>query len=385
MNVDAVTMRSRVQERLLAEEPAMMHEPSRWERRVRVRAAVARYLSEERVAVAPAEMATLVRELSDEITGLGPLEPLLRDPSVTEVMVNGCSRVYVERNGRIERAPVTLSGDEAVRHVIDRIVAPLGLRIDESSPWVDARLPDGSRVHAILPPLAVGGPTITIRRFSAVPLTVDDLVARGAMPAEWAEFLVEAVRARRSLIVCGGAGAGKTTLLGALAAHIPDHERVITIEDAAELRLQRDHVVALETRPANVEGRGRVTVRDLVRNALRMRPDRIIVGEVRGGEVLDMLQAMNTGHDGSMSTAHANSPTDLLPRLEAMAALGEAGLSQAAVRPQLEAALDLVVHVSRVADGARRLTAVCEVVAHDGALTLESKFQTRGGASWSAR
>ena len=379
MTVEAI--RSRVQERLLAEDPSMLHETSRWERRVRVRAAVARYLAEEQVAVAPAEMASLVRELSDEITGLGPLEPLLRDPTVTEVMVNGPSRVYVERNGRIERAPVSLSSDDSVRHLIDRIVAPLGLRIDESSPWVDARLPDGSRVHAILPPLAVGGPTITIRRFSAVPLTVEDLVLRGALPSEWARYLVDAVRARRSLIVCGGAGAGKTTLLGALAAHIPPHERVITIEDAAELRLQREHVVALETRPENVEGRGRVTVRDLVRNALRMRPDRIIVGEVRGSEVLDMLQAMNTGHDGSMSTAHANSPADLLPRLEAMAALGDAGLSPAAVRPQLEAALDLVVHVARVGGGARRMTAICEVVARDGGLALETKFEALEGES----
>ncbi len=276
-------------------------------------------------------------------------------------MVNGGGAVFIERAGRIERTPVVFSEEREVLHLIDRIVAPLGLRIDESSPWVDARLSDGSRVHAIIPPLAVHGPALTIRRFSAQPMTVEDLVALGALAPEAAGFLTEAVRSRRNLIVSGGAGAGKTTLLGALAAHIPAHERVITIEDAAELRLQREHVVALETRPANVEGRGRVTVRDLVRNALRMRPDRIIVGEVRGAEVLDMLQAMNTGHDGSASTAHANSARDLLARLEAMALQSESPMPIEAVRRQIAAALDVVVHVERSADGARRVTDVCEV------------------------
>jgi pilus assembly protein CpaF len=369
MTADLSAVRARVQERLLAEQPSVLNVASPWERRVRVREAVARLLGEEHLTVAPAEMGTLVRDVADSIVGLGPLEPLLHDPTITEVMVNGPSTIYVERAGRIERAPVTLDDDTAVVHLIDRIVGPLGLRVDESSPWVDARLPDGSRVHAILPPLAVGGPTLTIRRFSAVPMTTDDLLARRSLTRGQADVLIDAVRARRSIMVSGGAGAGKTTLLGALAAHIDPVERVITIEDAAELRLQREHVVALETRPANVEGRGRVTVRDLVRNALRMRPDRIIVGEVRGAEVLDMLQAMNTGHDGSMSTAHANSPNDLIARLEAMAMMSDDGLPVDAVRRQLSAGLDLVVHVARAPSGERVVTDVC--IVEDG-LALRS-------------
>ena len=366
---DLAAVRARVQERLLAEHPSVLNVASRWERRVRVREAVARLLGEEHLLIAPSELGTLVRDVADSIVGLGPLEPLLHDPSITEVMVNGPSLVYVERAGRIERAPVTLDDDAAVIHLIDRIVGPLGLRADESSPWVDARLPDGSRVHAILPPLAVAGPTLTIRRFSAVPMTTEELLARRSMTTDQADLLVDAVRARRSIVVSGGAGAGKTTLLGALAAHIDPVERVITIEDAAELRLQREHVVALETRPANVEGRGRVTVRDLVRNALRMRPDRIIVGEVRGAEVLDMLQAMNTGHDGSMSTAHANSPHDLIARLEAMAMMSDDGLPVDAVRRQLVAGLDLIVHVARASSGARMVTDICTV---DDGLSLRA-------------
>jgi len=367
MAADLAAVRARVQERLLAEQPAVLDVASRWERRVRVREAVARLLVEEDLAVAPAELGSLVRDVADAIVGLGPLEPFLHDPTITEIMVNGPSMIYVERAGRIERAPVTLDDDAAVVHLVDRIVGPLGLRADDSSPWVDARLPDGSRVHAILPPLAVHGPTLTIRRFSAEVMTVEQLVARGSMTAQQARILMDAVRARRSIIVSGGAGAGKTTLLGALASHIDPSERVITIEDAAELRLQREHVVSLETRPANVEGRGRVTVRDLVRNALRMRPDRIIVGEVRGAEVLDMLQAMNTGHDGSMSTAHANSPAYLIPRLEAMAMMSDDGLPVDAVRRQLAAAVDIVAHVARVPGGARAVTEVCAV---DDSLSL---------------
>jgi pilus assembly protein CpaF len=328
-------------------------------------------LAEERLVVGPGELAALVRDLSDSIVGLGPLEPLLRDPTVTEIMVNGPLCVYVERAGCLERTDVVLDGDAAVLHLIDRIVAPLGLRVDESAPWVDARLSDGSRVHAIIPPLAITGPILTIRRFPTTPLSVSDLVGCGSLTEECAAYLVETVRGRRNLIVSGGAGAGKTTLLGALSAHIPPTERVITIEDAAELRLQREHVVSLETRPPNVEGRGLVTVRDLVRNALRMRPDRIVVGEVRGDEVLDMLQVMNTGHDGSMSTAHANSPDDLLTRLEGMALMGGTSLSLEAVRSQIEAALDVVVHVERAPGGARRVTQVCEL--RDG--TMVARFR----------
>jgi pilus assembly protein CpaF len=371
VTADQMQIRARVQDRLLAEEPHVLETPSRWERRVRVREAVARFLADERIAVPGPELATLVRELSDEIVGLGPLEPLLRDPSVTEVMVNGPRAVYVERDGKIEPTEVVLDDDAAALHLIDRIVAPLGLRIDESSPWVDARLPDGSRVHAIVPPLAVGGPAITIRRFSKTPPSLDDLARRGGVNDVQAALLIEAVRARKNILVSGGAGAGKTTLLGALAGYIPERERVVTIEDAAELRLQRAHVVALETRPANVEGAGRVTVRDLVRNALRMRPDRIIVGEVRGGEALDMLQAMNTGHDGSMSTAHSNSPLDMLTRLEAMAAMGDARLPVDAVRRQIGAALDVIVHVARASNGGRRVTDVCSVRAEGATLVLD--------------
>lgn len=359
---ELTALRARVQDRLLAEEPAALTIPSRWERRVRVREVVARFLADEHELVPAADVAVLVRELSDQITGYGPLEPLLHDPGVTEVMVNGARSVWIEREGRIERTAVSFESDAAVMNLIDRIVAPLGLRIDESTPWVDARLPDGSRVHAIVPPLAIHGPTVTIRRFSHVPLTLRDLEAGGAVAPDDAAWLTEAVRARRNLIVCGGAGAGKTTMLGALAAHIPPGERVITIEDAAELRLQREHVVALETRPANLEGTGRVTVRELVRNSLRMRPDRIVVGEVRGAEALDMLTAMNTGHEGSMSTVHANSPRDLVARLEAMAMMGEGALPVEAIRRQIASALDVVVHVARGADGRRTVSAICECI-----------------------
>ncbi|MBI4728752.1 MAG: CpaF family protein [Acidobacteria bacterium] len=354
-------LRARARAWLLARSPEALEAPSRWERRVRVREAVARFLLEDGLPLGERETARLVRELSDEITGLGPLEPLLRDPSVTEVMVNGPDRVYVERAGRIEPAGVRLDDAAAVRHLIDRIVAPLGLRVDESAPWVDARLPDGSRVHAIVPPLALTGPTLTIRKFPASPMAEGDLVALGSLTPATAALLREAVRARRNLIVSGGTGAGKTTLLNVLSAHIPGGERIVTIEDAAELRLAQEHVVALEARPPNVEGRGAVAIRDLVRNALRMRPDRIVVGEVRGAEALDMLQAMNTGHDGSMSTAHANSPRDLIVRLEAMALMGAAEVPAAAVRRMIGAALDLVVHVARGQDGVRRVVEVAEV------------------------
>ena len=367
-------LRARVQDRLLAEAPAAIHIASRWERRVRVREAVAQILADEHVVVSPADLSSLVRELSDAIVGLGALERLMQDPAVTEVMVNGRDRVYVERAGRIEPTDVVFESDADVLHVIDRIVAPLGLRVDESTPWVDARLPDGSRVHAIIPPLAVHGPTVTIRRFSSAPLALVDLVARGALPEDWATWLAGAVRKRRNLIVSGGTGAGKTTLLGALSAFVPPDERVITIEDAAELRLQREHVVALETRPANVEGAGRVTIRDLVRNALRMRPDRIIVGEVRGPEVIDMLQAMNTGHDGSMSSAHANTPRDLIVRLEGMASMTEGSMPIEAIRRQIGAALDVIVHVSRIDGGGRAVTAVAEVESRDVDIVLHPRF-----------
>ena len=330
------------------------------------------------------ELIRMVNEVSDEVVGFGPIEFLLKDPDVTEVMVNGPDDVYVERLGRLERAPHGLfEGEEAVRHLIERIVGPLGLRVDESSPWADARLPDGSRVHAIVPPLSLRGPTLTIRKFSPVPIRAEDLVTAGCIGPRMMRFLESCVRGRANLIVSGGAGSGKTTLLGVLSTFIPDDERLITIEDAAELRLAKPHVVSLEARPANVEGRGEVTVRDLVRNALRMRPDRIIVGEVRGGEALDMLQAMNTGHEGSLSTAHANSPRHLLWRLETMAMMSDVDLPAAHIRNQVAAAIDVIVHLARLRGGRR---VVWEVASIDGThrgepvVTSLFRFRPRAGA-----
>jgi len=324
------------------------------ERRLRVREEALAILREEGHILPRSALTRVVNEVSDAVVGLGPIEFLLRDPDVTEVMVNGPDDIYVERKGRIEKVAGGLfEGEEAVLHVIERIVAPLGLRVDESSPWVDARLSDGSRVHAIVPPLSLCGPTINIRKFSPVPFEPDDLLARGTLGPRMLEFLGACVRGRANLVVSGGAGSGKTTLLGVLSAFVPEDERLITIEDAAELRLARPHVIGLEARPPNVEGRGEVTVRDLVRNALRMRPDRIIVGEVRGGEALDMLQAMNTGHDGSLSTAHANSPRHLLWRLETMALMSNVDLPVEHVRAQVASAIDVVVQMARLRDGRR--------------------------------
>ena len=354
-------LRERIRSALLAESSSVLDAPSRWERRVRVREAVARLLERDGLILAPRDASRLVSEIADTIVGLGPLEQLLRDPAVTEVMVNGPERVYIEREGRIERVSLTLEGDAAVRHLIDRVVAPLGLHVDESRPWVDARLPDGSRVHAIIPPLAVSGPTLTIRRFSRRPMSGADLIGRGTLDDGMLTLLRDAVRERKNLLVCGGAGAGKTTLLGVLSSFIPTGERIITIEDAAELRLAQEHVVSLETRPPNLEGRGEVSVRDLVRNALRMRPDRIVVGEVRGAEAFDMLQAMNTGHTGSMSTVHANGARDALARLEAMVLMAGTGLPLDAVREQIASAIHLVVHMVRSPGGSRRVTEVLQV------------------------
>ena len=311
---------------------------------------------EEAPLLDDAALADVVARVTARARGLGPLEPLLADPAVTEVMVNGPGPVWIERDGRLERLPVHLDRS-TIEHLVERVVGPLGLRIDRGSPLVDARLPDGSRVNAVVPPLAVDGPYLTIRRFAVrgIPL------AASCTPAI-ADVLVWAVRARLNVVVAGGTGAGKTTLLNALAAHIPAGERVITVEDAAELRLERDHVVRLEARPANAEGTGAVSVRELVRNALRMRPDRIVVGEVRGAEALDMLQAMNTGHEGSLSTCHANSPADALRRLETMVLTGDVALPLDAVRDQLVSAIDLVVQVARRADGSRGVVAVAEVI-----------------------
>jgi pilus assembly protein CpaF len=370
-------LRQRVDARGLAIAP-------RTERRVLVRDEALALLRASGAILPQRELTRVVNEVSDEVVGFGPIEFLLQDPGVTEVMVNGPDDVYVERGGRIERAPDGLfEGEEAVLHLIERIVGPLGLRVDESSPWADARLPNGSRVHAIVPPLSLRGPAVTIRTFSRVPLTADDLVASGALGPRMLGFLSACVRGRANVIVSGGAGSGKTTLLGVLSGFIPEGERLITIEDAAELRLAKPHVIALEARPANVEGKGQVTVRDLVRNALRMRPDRIIVGEVRGGEALDMLQAMNTGHEGSLSTAHANSCRHLLWRLETMAMMSDIDLPAAHVRNQVATAIDVVVHLARLRGGRR---VVWEIAVVEGTrrgepvVTPVFRFRPRAGA-----
>jgi pilus assembly protein CpaF len=318
----------------------------------------------------------LIRTALDEALGLGPLEPLLADPGISEVMINGPEVVFVERKGLLERSPALFSSTQALRSVIDRIVAGAGRRVDEASPMVDARLPDGSRVNVVLPPLAINGPTVTIRKFSALKLDLAALVELGSLNASMAQFLDIAVRARRNIVVSGGTGSGKTTLLNAIAGLIPANERIVTIEDAAELALHHSHVVTLEARPRNLEGHGEVTIRDLVRNALRMRPDRIIVGECRGGEALDMLQAMNSGHEGSLTTAHANSARDLLSRLEVMTLMAGMDLPLAAIRAQIAGAVDLIVHQARLAGGVRRVSSIVEVVGLDsGVVQTQELFR----------
>ena len=335
---------------------------SRAERRLRVREEALAILRAEGHILPQSALARVINEVSDAVVGLGPIEFLLKDPDITEVMVNGPDDVYVERKGRIVKVDDRLfEGEEAVLHVIERIVAPLGLRVDAASPWVDARLSDGSRVHAIVPPLSLCGPVLNVRKFGVVPLTPADLVSRGTVGPRMMAFLAASVRGRANVVISGGTSSGKTTLLGVLSGFIPDGERLVTIEDAAELRLAKPHVVGLEARPANVEGRGEVTVRDLVRNALRMRPDRIIVGEVRGGEALDMLQAMNTGHDGSLSTAHANSARHALWRLETMALMSDVDLPVTHVRDQVASAVDVVVHMARLRNGRRVVFQVATV------------------------
>src|SRR2546428_3774568 len=343
--------------------------------------ALALALTESRVLLPRGEVARLERYLDDRLFGLGPLAPLLRDPSVTEVMVNGSRGVWIERQGRLEATDVRFRDDDELLVLIERLVAPVGRRIDYASPLVDARLPDGSRVHAAIPPVSLAGPVLTIRRFSGSPLRPDDLVRLGTASEELAADLNAAVREKRSVLVSGGTGSGKTTTLNALAFAIGPDERIVTIEDAAELRLPQRNVVSLETRPANVEGRGEIGVRTLLRNALRMRPDRIIVGEVRGGEALDMLQAMNTGHRGSLTTAHANGPYHALLRIETMALMGGVDLPLAAIREQVRQGIDLVVHQERGDDGVRRIVAVHET-AHEGERPLRELWTYRGG-TWS--
>lgn len=340
-----------------------------------IRSAIESVISLQGFEIPRADRSRIITELYHDIAGLGPLEPLLADPEISEIMVNGCNQVYVEKRGKIESTTVTFRDDAHVMNVINRIVSSVGRRIDESSPMVDARLADGSRVNAIIPPVALKGPTITIRKFSKNPLTATDLVRFNSVSPQMMAFLEACVKARLNTVVSGGTGSGKTTLLSVLSAYIPENERIVTIEDAAELQLRQQHVVTLESKPANVEGNGAVTIRDLVRNALRMRPDRIVVGEVRSGETLDMLQAMNTGHDGSLTTAHANSPRDLMSRLETMVLMSGLEMPVKAIREQIASALDVVVQQSRLRDGSRKIISISEVVGMEGdTITLQDIF-----------
>ncbi|TMK95733.1 MAG: CpaF family protein [Actinobacteria bacterium] len=341
----------------------------------RVLRTVTEQLALDRTPLTREERRQITREITDDILGYGPLEPLLRDDSITEVMVNDFDKVYIEREGKIDRTPVTFVDNAHLLRIIDKIVSQVGRRIDESSPMVDARLPDGSRVNAIIPPLSLKGPTLTIRKFSRDPYTMDDLISFGSISPKAAQFLAAAVKGKLNVLISGGTGTGKTTTLNATSAFIPGDERIVTIEDAAELQLQQEHVITLESRPPNIEGQGEIRIRELVRNALRMRPDRIIVGEVRGPETLDMLQAMNTGHEGSLTTIHANSPRDGLSRLETLVLTAGVDLPLRAIREQIASAFDLLVQISRLVDGSRRITHITEVLRMESdVITLQDIF-----------
>jgi pilus assembly protein CpaF len=332
-------------------------------------------LAQERAPLSAADKAQLIQEVSDDILGYGPIDVYLHSEEVSEVMVNGPDQVYVERSGKLERVESNFVDETHLRRIIDKIVGEIGRRIDESSPLCDARLPDGSRVNAVISPLAIGGPFLTIRKFSKDPLQVDDLIRFGTLNANAARFLQACIVGRLNIIVSGGTGTGKTTTLNVLSSFIPSDERIITVEDAKELQLHQDHVLSLETRPPNIEGRGEITIRDLVKNTLRMRPDRIVVGECRGGEALDMLQAMNTGHDGSLTTIHANSPRDCLSRLETLVLMAGYDLPVRAIREQVAAAVDLIVQLTRLRDGTRRITHITEVQGMEGdVITLQDVF-----------
>jgi pilus assembly protein CpaF len=332
----------------------------------KVRDTINEVLARDGSPLAVADPARIAAELLDEILGHGPVEPLLRDPDITEIMVNGPDQIFVERFGRIHLVDATFVDEHHLRRVIDRIVSRVGRRVDESSPMVDARLPDGSRVNVVLPPVALGGSMLTIRKFAREAFTVSDLIGFGTLTSEVAEFLYACVRGRLDIVISGGTGSGKTTTLNVLSGFLPPDERIITIEDAAELQFHQNHVLRLESRPPNIEGSGEITVRDLVRNALRMRPDRIVIGEVRDGAALDMLQAMNTGHNGSLTTVHANSPRDSIARLETMGLMAGLDLPVRAIREQIASAIDLIVHQSRLRDGTRRVTQVTEVLGMEG-------------------
>lgn len=369
-------LKERIQDRLISELDPSMDLSHTEEVRRKIEAMYDQYLMQEGLVLSRSERQRLFEQIVAEILGYGPLEPLLRDETITEIMVNGPKKIFVERSGKIEPVNITFESDEHLMRIIDRIVSPLGRRIDESSPMVDARLPDGSRVNAIIPPLALNGPTLTIRKFSRKPLTVEDLIRFGSITPEAVEFLKACVVARLNIIVSGGTGSGKTTLLNILSGFIPADERIITIENAAELQLRQEHVVTLESRPPNIEGKGEVTIRDLVINSLRMRPDRIVVGECRGGEALDMLQAMNTGHDGSLTTLHANSPRDALARLETMCLMAGMDLPVRAIREQIASAVDLIIHQERMRDGSRKVVQITEVQGMEGdVIVLSDIFQ----------
>jgi pilus assembly protein CpaF len=370
-----IDLKTRVQNRLLAELDPSMDITKVNEVRTTIQELFEQVLSEENIVLSRPERHRLFEQISAEILGFGPLQPLLEDETITEVMVNGAKNIYIERSGKIHRVPFTFESDDHVMRIIDRIVAPLGRRIDESSPYVDARLPDGSRVNAVIPPISLIGPVITIRKFFKNPLTVDQLIQFGTITTEVLQFLKACVEARLNIIISGGTGSGKTTLLNILSQYIPNDERILTIENAAELQLRQDHVVTLESRPPNIESRGEVTIRQLVINALRMRPDRIIVGECRDEAALDMLQAMNTGHDGSMTTAHSNSPRDALSRIETMVMMAGMELPVRAIREQIASAVDLVIHQERLRDGTRKIVNVTEVSGMEGdVITMTDLF-----------
>jgi pilus assembly protein CpaF len=369
-------VKERVYQRMLRElDPAKMTGRDKREVRPEVEALAANLLTLDDVPMARDERLRCASDIADEIVGYGPIEPLLEDPDISEVMVNGTRKVFFEQSGVLHLSNRVFRDDEHIMRIIEKIVVPINRRVDESSPMVDARLPDGSRVNAIIPPLAVDGPTITIRKFARDPFTVDDLVSFGTLIPEMVTFLQACIRTRLNIVVSGGTGSGKTTMLNVLSSFIPPTERVVTIEDPCELQMRQRHIIRLETRPPNVEGKGMVTQRDLLRNSLRMRPDRIIVGEVRAGEAFDMLQAMNTGHDGSLTTAHANTPRDAIARIENMVLMAGLELPIRAIREQLASALNLVVHVNRMSDGTRRVTHITEVVGMEGqTVTLQDVF-----------
>lgn len=359
-------LKGRVQSKLLSELDPSVDVTEINEVRKTIQNLFDQILVEENFVLSRTEKTRLFDQIVAEILGLGPLQPLLEDDTITEVMVNGAKNIYVERRGKLQKVPLTFESNEHVMRIIERIVAPLGRRIDESSPYVDARLPDGSRVNAIIPPVSLVGPVLTIRKFSKNPFTVDQLIQFGSLTTEALQFLDAAVKSRINIVISGGTGSGKTTLLNVLSSFISADERILTIENAAELQLRQDHVITLESRPANIEGKGEITIRDLVVNALRMRPDRIIVGEIRDEAAIDMLQAMNTGHDGSMTTLHSNSPRDTLSRLETMVMMAGMDIPMRAIREQVSSAIDLVVHQERMRDGTRKVTNITEVTGMEG-------------------